>query len=114
MNDCLFCKIASGEIPSKKIAESDDIYAFEDVNPQAPTHILLIPKKHVPSNLELVDGDKKVVGQIFLMANEIAAQLGIDQTGFRVVTNCGANAGQAVSHIHFHLLGGREMSWPPG
>lgn len=112
--DCLFCKIIAGEIPAKKIAETDDLFAFEDINPQAPTHVLIITKKHISSGLGLSEEDKESVGNVFLLANKIAKERGIDNSGFRVVTNTGPDAGQAVFHIHFHLLGGRQMNWPPG
>ncbi len=113
-NDCLFCKIVAGEIPAKKVAETAELLAFEDVNPQAPTHILIIPKEHIPSNLDLTDENKTLVGSIFLLANEIAKERELDKSGFRVVVNNGKNAGQAMFHIHFHLLGGRSLGWPPG
>ena len=114
MNDCLFCKIAKGVIPSQKVAETDTLFAFRDINPQAPTHILIIPKKHIANNLSLTLEDKLVIGDIFLLANDLAVEYGIDKSGFRVVANNGSDAGQAVFHIHFHLLGGRIMLWPPG
>ncbi len=114
MSDCLFCKIAGGEIPSSKVAETDTLFAFNDINPKAPTHILIIPKKHIESNLGLTDEDRELVGEIHLLANEIAKEKGIDKTGFRIVTNTGKDGGQAVFHIHFHLLGGRLLHWPPG
>ncbi|MDH5679931.1 MAG: histidine triad nucleotide-binding protein [Nitrospinota bacterium] len=114
MSECLFCKIASGKIPSEKVAESEKLFAFRDINPQAPTHILIIPKKHIENNLSLKDEDKELIGEVHLLANQIAMKEGIDKSGFRLVTNNGSNAGQAVFHIHFHLLGGRIMLWPPG
>lgn len=114
MSDCIFCKIIAGEIPSKKVTETDDLFAFEDINPQAPTHILIIPKKHIASGLGLGEEDKSVIGNVFLLANQIAKERGIDKSGFRVVTNTGPDAGQMVFHIHFHMFGGRPMNWPPG
>ena len=114
MKDCLFCKIIEGEIPSKKVYEDDLLFAFEDINPQAPTHVLITPKKHMETLLELQDEHRELIGAVFLAANHIARKRGIAQTGFRVVANCNAHAGQTVFHIHFHLLGGREMQWPPG
>jgi len=114
MSDCLFCKIARGEIPAKKVAETQTLLAFLDINPQAPTHVLIIPKKHIPNNMALGTEDREMVGEAYLLANQIARERGIDSSGFRMITNNGPNAGQAVFHIHFHLLGGRPMGWPPG
>lgn len=112
--ECVFCKIISGATPSKKVAETDTLFAFEDINPQAPTHVLIVPKKHIGSNLELTEENADIVGQAHLLASQIAKERGIDKTGFRIVVNTGRNAGQMVFHIHFHLLGGRPMNWPPG
>jgi histidine triad (HIT) family protein len=114
MTNCLFCKIAKGAIPAVKVAETETLLAFLDIIPQAPTHILIIPKKHIPNNLALDPVDKEMVGEVYLLANKIAKEKGIDATGFRLVTNNGPDAGQAVFHLHFHLLGGRPMGWPPG
>jgi histidine triad (HIT) family protein len=114
MSDCLFCKIAGGEIPSKKVYEDDTIFAFEDINPQAPTHILIIPKDHFASLKEVPGVKKDLLGHILLKARELAQAAGLDESGFRLVLNTGRDSGQAVFHIHFHLLGGRRMSWPPG
>ncbi len=114
MQSCVFCKIVAGEIPSKKVYEDDALLAFEDVNPAAPVHILIIPKKHMETLHEIQDADKKLIGSIFIAANEITRKKGIAQEGFRIVANCGENGGQTVFHIHFHLLGGRRMEWPPG
>jgi histidine triad (HIT) family protein len=114
MNDCLFCKIIAGEVPSKKVYETKDIFAFEDVNPVAPTHILIIPKKHLETMLELSEEHRDLIGDIHLAANHIARIRGIAETGYRIVTNCGRDANQTVFHIHFHLIGGRKMEWPPG
>ncbi|MDH5511462.1 MAG: histidine triad nucleotide-binding protein [Nitrospinota bacterium] len=114
MSDCVFCKIAKGIIPSQKVAETDTLYAFQDINPVASTHILIIPKRHIENNLSLTPEDNQTIGEIFLLANELAVKQGIDKSGFRVVVNNGSDAGQAVFHIHFHLLGGRIMLWPPG
>jgi histidine triad (HIT) family protein len=112
--DCLFCKIIKGEIPSKKAYEDENVYAFHDINPQAPTHILIIPKKHIATNLDITESDKDIIGQLYLVANKLAKDAKIAEPGFRVVMNCNKDAGQAVYHIHLHLLGGRKMSWPPG
>lgn len=114
MSNCLFCKIVDGSIPSKKAYEDDDILAFHDINPQAPVHILVIPKTHKATLLELEEADKTLVGKIHLVINQLAREKKVAEDGFRVVVNCGRKAGQEVFHIHFHLLGGRSMHWPPG
>ncbi|MGB5278291.1 MAG: histidine triad nucleotide-binding protein [Gammaproteobacteria bacterium] len=114
MTDCLFCKIRDGEIPGDKVYEDDDILAFRDVNPQAPTHVLIIPKKHIATINDLDEDDITVSGKMMLVAKQIAADEGIDLDGYRLVFNCNKGAGQAVYHIHLHLLGGRPMTWPPG
>ncbi len=114
MSDCLFCKIRDGEIPCDKVFENDDVLAFRDVNSQAPTHILIVPNKHITSVNELEDEDAEVVGKMFLAAQDIASYEGIAEDGYRLVINCNAGAGQTVFHIHLHLLGGRTMTWPPG
>ena len=111
--DCIFCKIASGEIPSNKAYEDDQIVAFYDLDPQAPTHILLIPKEHIPSAMEITPENSGIVAHIYEVAAKLAKELGLDN-GFRIVNNCGEDGGQTVHHIHFHLLGGRSMAWPPG
>lgn len=114
MSDCIFCKIVNGEIPSKLVYENDDVIAFHDLNPQAPTHILVIPKKHIATLLESGNEDIELLGKIQNAAIEIARQQRLDQDGFRLVTNCLEGAGQSVFHIHVHLLGGRQLGWPPG
>ena len=111
---CLFCRIAAGEIPAELVYDTPDVLAFRDISPQAPTHILIIPRKHIPSVSELEDGDTEVMGALFDAAQLIAREEGIEESGYRMVVNDGANAGQAVFHIHMHLLGGRGMAWPPG
>jgi len=113
-NDCLFCKIGAREIPADVIHETDDLLAFRDINPQAPTHALIIPKRHVASINELRAEDAEIVGKLFLAAKEIARDEGFSEPGYRVVMNCNAAAGQTVFHIHLHLLGGRDLRWPPG
>lgn len=113
-NDCLFCKIAAGEIPSDIVFESESLVAFRDVNPKAPMHILIIPKRHIATINALEDGDQTMVGELFLAAARIAADEGFADDGYRVVMNCNAAAGQTVFHIHLHLLGGRQLTWPPG
>ncbi len=111
--DCVFCKIANGEIPSKKAYEDDRILGFYDLDPQAPTHILLIPKEHLSSVREITPENSGIVAHIFEVAAQLAEELGLSN-GFRIVTNCGEDGGQTVPHLHFHLLGGRSMKWPPG
>ncbi|MEW8508037.1 MAG: histidine triad nucleotide-binding protein [Candidatus Thiodiazotropha sp.] len=114
MSDCLFCKFVNGEIQPDKVYEDDDLLAFRDINPQAPTHILIIPKRHIATLNELDPGDQALMGKLTLTAQQIAKDEGIDSGGYRLVINCNSDAGQSVFHIHMHLLGGRNMSWPPG
>ena len=109
MEDCIFCKIIKGEIPSEKVYEDEDILAFKDINPAAPIHILVIPKKHVKSLLELEDEDYELVGKIQKVINKLAHQLNIEEEGYRVIVNCGKDAGQEVMHLHYHLLAGRKL-----
>lgn len=113
-SNCLFCRIAAGQIPSNKVYEDDHSFAFRDINPQAPVHVLLIPKRHIASLKEAGGDDHAVMGHLMLVAGKIAAQEGIAESGFRVVANTGADAGQTVFHIHLHVMGGRPMAWPPG
>lgn len=112
--DCVFCKIASGEIPTDKIYEDDELIAFYDLDPQAPIHFLVIPKKHIESNDDLTEEDAHLMGKIFLTIKKIARDLGIADEGYRIVNNIGENGGQTVHHMHFHVLGGRGFKWPPG
>lgn len=112
--NCLFCKIIEKEIPSKIVYEDEHVLAFEDVAPQAPVHILIVPKKHISTPLDIQEEDNELIGRMFLAANVIAKEKGIDEKGFRTVMNCNREAGQTVFHIHLHLLGGRAMQWPPG
>ena len=112
MSDCLFCKIAAGEIPSKKVYEDEMVYAFYDIDPQAPTHFLVIPKAHIGSCGEITAVNSGVVVHAFEVISQVTREMGI--TDFRVVSNCGPQAGQTVSHLHFHVLAGRDMTWPPG
>jgi histidine triad (HIT) family protein len=111
--DCLFCKIAAKKIPSKVVYEDDDVFAFEDIGPQAPTHILIIPRKHFASLNEATAEDQAVIGKLQLVAADLARKLKL-LDGYRTVANNGAGAGQSVFHLHLHLLGGREFGWPPG
>lgn len=112
--DCVFCKIASGEIPTDKIYEDEDLVAFYDQDPQAPIHFLVIPKKHIVSNAELTEKDSYIVGKIFLAIKKITKDLGVSDNGYRIVNNTGEDGGQSVSHMHFHVLAGRSLQWPPG
>lgn len=112
MADCIFCKIAAGEIPTNKVYEDDTVLVFRDMDPQAPTHILLIPKQHISSALELTEENSGVVAHIFAVAARLGKELGLER-GFRIVNNCGEDGGQSVQHLHFHMLGGKAMGWPP-
>lgn len=112
--ECIFCKIVKKEINAKTIYEDDDVLAFRDINPQAPVHVLIIPKRHIPSLNEISDEDTQILGKIQKVAKEIAERENISRTGYRIVLNAGRDAGQAVFHVHYHLLGGRVFSWPPG
>ncbi len=112
MSDCLFCKIAAGDIPSKKVYEDELCYAFYDIDPQAPVHFLVIPKEHIPSVSQVTADNAAVVGHIFAVIAQVTRELGLES--YRVVSNIGAQAGQSVLHLHFHVLGGRDMTWPPG
>ena len=109
MEDCIFCKIVNGEIPSNKVYEDEDILAFHDINPAAPIHILVIPKKHITKLTDLKEEDEALIGRIFTTINKIATQEGFEEQGFRVIANCGKDGGQEVMHIHFHILGGKEL-----
>lgn len=111
--DCLFCKIVSGDIPSKKIYEDDLIYVFEDIAPTAPIHYLLIPKEHIVSAASINENNSKVIAHIFEVIAKLAEEKGMED-GFRVVNNCGESGGQTVMHLHFHLLSGRQLNWPAG
>lgn len=111
--DCLFCEIINGNIPSNKIYEDDTVMAFYDVDPQAPVHFLVIPKQHIKSADEITVGNSIVVAHIFEVIAKLAKQLNLD-SGYRIVNNCGEDGGQTVGHMHFHVLGGRSLSWPPG
>ena len=114
MTDCLFCKIISGEIPSSKVYEDEFVYAFNDISPEAPVHVLIVPKEHIASANDINESNADVVAKIFLAAKKIAEENGIAEDGYRIVNNCGENGGQTVKHLHFHLLGGRSLTWPPG
>ena len=114
MTDCLFCKIVNREIPGSIVYEDDRVLAFNDINPQAPTHVLLVPKRHIASLNDLTPGDDEIVGELARRAAAIAKERGIAAGGYRTVFNTNRDAGQTVFHIHLHLLGGRSMQWPPG
>ena len=110
--DCLFCKIATGEIPADIVAQDELVVAFRDINPKAPTHVLLIPRRHIASAANLTDADGELLASLFAALRHVAEEAGL--RGYRIVSNVGAESGQSVFHLHFHLLGGRPMSWPPG
>ncbi|WP_195263267.1 histidine triad nucleotide-binding protein [Clostridium sp. 1001275B_160808_H3] len=112
--DCIFCKIINGEIPSKKIYEDEKVIAFHDISPEAPMHFLVIPKKHIQSVNELNEENSNIISHIFLVINKLVKELNIAESGYRIVNNCGKDGGQTVDHIHFHVLGQRELKWPPG
>ncbi|MBI4354673.1 MAG: histidine triad nucleotide-binding protein [Candidatus Omnitrophica bacterium] len=112
--DCLFCRIVGRFVPAQIIAENDRFLAFNDINPQAPTHVLIVPKRHVATIAELTSETAPLMGEAVVLANGIARQTGIAEQGYRLVLNCGSGAGQSVFHVHLHLLGGRPMRWPPG
>lgn len=112
--DCLFCSIIKGEIPSTKIYEDDLVYVFADIAPQAPVHMVMVPKAHIASANELTEENAAVVGHIFAVAARLAKEQGFAENGYRIVNNCGADGGQTVGHLHFHLLAGRNLGWPPG
>lgn len=114
MTDCLFCKMVSGEIEPDLVYEDDEVVAFRDINPQAPTHVLVVPREHIATLNDLQPRHAELVGRMFLAAKEVARKEGIEQRGYRTVINCNREAGQSVFHIHLHVLGGRAMGWPPG
>lgn len=114
MSDCLFCKIANGEIPAQFVYEDDKIAVFRDINPAAPVHLLAIPRQHIDSALCLNGENASVVSHIFTVVSSLAEELGFAKDGFRIVNNCGKDGGQTVGHLHFHILAGRNLEWPPG
>jgi histidine triad (HIT) family protein len=114
MSDCIFCKIVAGELPSNKVLETEDVLAFHDIRPQAPVHVLLIPKKHIGSAHEIQAEDAELIGRLHLTAQQVAEQLGVAKDGYRLVTNVGVHGQQTVFHLHYHLIGGRQLQWPPG
>ena len=112
--DCLFCRIIRGELPSRTVADEDDVMAFHDINPRSPTHILIIPKAHIASVADLTEDDGPVLGRLFSTSARIAREQGIADDGYRIVSNVGRWGGQTVDHLHLHLMGGRAFTWPPG
>ena len=112
--DCIFCGIVSGSLPTELIYESDQIVAFRDITPQAPTHVLIVPREHIESVASLNEAHTGLLGEMFLAAQTLAGQEGIGDSGYRLVFNCGRAAGQSVDHLHLHVLGGRKLGWPPG
>ncbi|NCC79641.1 MAG: histidine triad nucleotide-binding protein [Clostridia bacterium] len=112
--DCLFCRIIAGEIPSDKVYEDEDLFAFRDIDPKAPTHILVIPKKHIQSVNEIDQDNADLISKAYLVLKKLAEEEGIAESGYRIVVNINEDGGQSVGHLHFHLLGGRSLSWPPG
>lgn len=114
MNECIFCRIILGDVKSNVLHSDDDVFAIEDINPQAPVHFLVLPKKHISNTPSIIDDDHKLIGLCLSIANLIASKKGIDDSGFRIVLNSGSDAGQSIHHLHFHVLGGRPMKWPPG
>ncbi|MGN0145390.1 MAG: histidine triad nucleotide-binding protein [Clostridium sp.] len=114
MEDCIFCKIINGDIPSKKLYEDDKVYAFYDINPEAPVHFLVIPKEHIQSVNSINENNADIIAHIFKVINKLVVELNIAETGYRIVNNCGNDGGQTVNHMHFHVLGGRSLQWPPG
>jgi len=114
LEDCLFCRIASGEMDTDFVYEDEQLIVFKDINPQAPVHLLIVPKKHISDLNNLQSADNDLIGHVYQIAKKMAAEHDIAESGYRLVSNCGEQGGQTVYHIHFHLLGGRELQWPPG
>ncbi|HJN16498.1 MAG TPA: histidine triad nucleotide-binding protein [Armatimonadota bacterium] len=114
MSDCLFCKIVAGEIPAEVVAEDDRVLAFKDINPGAPVHLLVIPKRHVANSSTVEEADEALVGHVVRVGCQVASEAGLSESGFRLVLNNGRDAGEAVNHLHLHVIGGRALDWPPG
>ena len=114
MTDCIFCKIAAGEIPAAKLYDDGEVLAFRDINPEAPVHLLVIPRRHIATLNDLTEADAALIGRLYLAAKRVAAESEVAESGYRTVINCNRDAGQIVFHIHMHLLAGRELGWPPG
>ena len=114
MDNCIFCKIAAGEIPATKVYDDGEVLAFRDINPEAPVHLLVIPRRHIATLNDLTEADAALIGRLYLAAKQVAIELGVAENGYRTVINCNRDAGQIVFHVHMHLLAGRELGWPPG
>jgi len=114
MSDCLFCKISNGQIPAKIVYQDDKAMAFEDIHPEAPIHVIIIPRKHIPTVLDITDEDQDIMGYLCLIAKKIAVDKSLTKDGFRLILNYGKSGGQEIPHIHIHMLGGRLFGWPPG
>lgn len=114
MGNCIFCSIIEGKIPCEKVYEDEHVISFKDINPEAPVHVLIVPKKHIESLNDITEENKELIGHVYYAAKKIAAELNLSETGYRIAANCGRDGGQTVPHIHFHLLGGRSLHWPPG
>lgn len=114
MTDCIFCKIAAGEISATKVYDDGEVLAFRDINPEAPVHLLVIPRRHIATLNDLTEADATLIGRLYLAAKQVAIELGVAENGYRTVINCNRDAGQIVFHVHMHLLAGRELGWPPG
>jgi len=114
MTDCIFCKIAAGEIPAAKLYDDGEVLAFRDINPEAPVHLLVIPRRHIATLNDLTEADAALIGRLYLAAKRVADEAGVAESGYRTVINCNRDAGQIVFHVHLHLLAGRELGWPPG
>ncbi|HOB63225.1 MAG TPA: histidine triad nucleotide-binding protein [Candidatus Competibacteraceae bacterium] len=114
MSDCIFCKIAAGEIPADTLYDDGEVLIFRDINPEAPVHLLVIPRRHIATLNDLSEVDAALIGRLYLAGQQVATELGVAESGYRTVINCNRDAGQIVFHIHMHLLAGRELGWPPG
>lgn len=114
MSDCIFCKIIEGQIPCKKVYEDEKVLAFNDINPAAPVHVLIIPKEHIESMRDITAEHEALIGHIHSIIRDLANEFGLSDDGYRIVNNCGNNGGQTVPHLHYHLMGGRSLTWPPG
>ena len=114
MSDCIFCRIAAGQIPATMLYDDGEVLAFRDINPEAPVHLLIVPRRHISTLNDLNEADAALIGRLYLAGKQVAAELGVAERGYRTVINCNRDAGQIVFHIHMHLLAGREMGWPPG
>ncbi|MDS4069997.1 MAG: histidine triad nucleotide-binding protein [Candidatus Competibacter sp.] len=114
MSDCIFCRIAAGQIPATMLYDDGEVLAFRDINPEAPVHLLIVPRRHISTLNDLSEADAALIGRLYLAGKQVAAELGVAERGYRTVINCNRDAGQIVFHVHMHLLAGREMGWPPG